>query len=161
MGNKKTKRKDKKKKTNHNVTYPTSDRHVGNPSSTDNTTYSVEFSTITPRKPKFPYRLYKGNHLLNYCHGLSQFLDVWSEASQHSMSSVFHLHIDDTSSTSDSVVKSPNQKAKYPCSLCKDMHLTYLCTLMDEDSKFLEYIIAPQQWLQAIYCNLLDFYHSR
>ena len=76
------------------------------------------------------------------------------------MSSIFGLHNDDTSSTSDSVVKSPNQKAKYPGSLCKDMHLTYLCTLMDEYSKFLEYIIVPQQCLQAIYCTLLGFYHS-
>ena len=83
-----------------------------------------------------------------------QVLDVWYEASQHPMSSVFDLHTYDTTTTSDSVVKSQKGKVKHPCFLCKDMHFTYIFPCMDEYSKFLEYIIVSCQWLPTGYRKL-------
>ena len=37
----------------------------------DNSVESVDFPTRTPRNPKFPCRLCKGDHIFKYCHGLS------------------------------------------------------------------------------------------
>ena len=71
-------------------------------------------------------------------------LEVWSK---HSVSSISDHHVDDAPSTSDSLVKSRKGKVRYPFSLCKDMHHTYLCSHMDEASKLLEDIIVPQQQL--------------
>ena len=41
-----------------------------------------------------------------------------------------------------------------PCLLCKDMHFTYLCPLMDEAYKLLEDIIVSHQWLPTGYHKL-------
>ena len=70
-GKKKTKRKAKKKNNKKNVPTPNSDRHVGNSLAIDNSAKSVDFPTRTSRKPRFPCRLCKGDHLLKDCHGLS------------------------------------------------------------------------------------------
>ena len=80
-GKKKTKRKAKKKSTMQKVTTHTFDRHVGNPSATDRSAENVELPIKTTCKPKFPCRHCKGDHLLKDRHGLSQVLEVWSEAS--------------------------------------------------------------------------------
>ena len=47
---------------------------------------SVDFPTRTPRKPKFPCIIFKGDLLLKDCLGLSQVLEVWYSASQEPMS---------------------------------------------------------------------------
>ena len=70
------------------------------------------------------------------------------------MSSTFDHHVDDTPSTSDSVVKSRKGKVKNHCLLCKDNHFTYLCPFMDEASKWLEDIIVPHQQLPTGYRKL-------
>ena len=79
---------------------------------------------------------------------------MWSEDPQHSMSLVSVHHIDDTPSTSDSVVKSKKGKVRYACLLWKDMHLNYLCPHMDESSKLLEDIIVPKKWIPMGYRKL-------
>ena len=78
-------------------------------------------------------------------------LEVWPKASQQPMSISSSHHTDDTPSTSDSMVKSRKGKFRYPCLLCKDMHLTYLCPRMDEASQLSEDIIFPQKWLPTSY----------
>ena len=105
-------------------------------------------------KTKFPCRLCKGDHLLKYCHGLVLGLEEQSKVSRQDMSSTYGHHVDDPPSTSDSTVKSRKGKVRNPCLLCKDMHLSYLCPRMDEDSKLLEYIIVPNKWLPIGYCKL-------
>ena len=102
-------------------------------------------------KPKFPYRLCKGDHLLKDCPGLSIVSKVWSK---NPMSSVSDHHADDSQSTNDSLVKSRKGKVRYPFLLCKDMHLTYLCPHMDEASNLLEYIIVPRQQFPIGYHKL-------
>ena len=99
---------------------------------------SVDLPTKTPRKPKFPYRIFKGDHVLKDCHGMSQVQKVWSKASQQPISLSFGHHTEDTPSNNDYVVKSRKGKVKNYCLLCKDMHLTYLCPRMDEASKLLD-----------------------
>ena len=70
------------------------------------------------------------------------------------MSSTSEHHVDDTPSTSDPLIKGRKGKVINPCFLCKDMHFTYLCPLMDEASKLLEDIIVSHQWLPIGYHNL-------
>ena len=106
---------------------------------------SVDMHTQIPGKPKFPCRLCKGDHLLKYFHGLNLVLEEWSKVSWKLMSSAFVHYIDDPPSTSDSMVKSQKCKVRNHCFLCKDMHFTYLCPLMDEASKLLEYITSSHQ----------------
>ena len=108
----------------------------------------------TPCNPKFPYRIWRGGHLLKYCYGLSYILEVWYEASQWPMSLSSSDHTNDTPSTSDYVVNSRKGKVRNPCLLCKDMHLTCLCPRMDEASKLLEDITIPEEWLPIGYCKL-------
>ena len=67
------------------------------------------------------------------------------------MSSDSDHHVDDTPSTSDPLLKSQKGKVINPCLLCKDMHFTYLCLLMDEASKLLEDITISHQWLPTGY----------
>ena len=106
---------------------------------------SVDMHTKRPCKPKFPCRLCKIDHLLKDCHGLALVLEEWSKVSQQPMSSSCEHHIDDPPSTSDFVVKIRKGKVINPCLLSKDMHFTYLCSLMDEASKLLEYITSSHQ----------------
>ena len=42
---------------------------------------SVDLHTPKSCKPKFPYRLCKGDHLLKDCHGLVLVLEEWSKVS--------------------------------------------------------------------------------
>ena len=52
------------------------------------------------------------------------------------------------------MVKSRKGKVRYPCFLCKEMHLTYLCTHMDEASKLLEDITVTEKWIPISYHKL-------
>ena len=63
-------------------------------------------------------------------------------------------HDVDPPSTSDPMVKSQKGKVRNPCLLCKDMHFTHLCPLMDEASKLLEDITVSHQWLPTGYRKL-------
>ena len=70
------------------------------------------------------------------------------------MSSVYGHHTNDPPSTSDSLVNNRKGKVRNPCFLYKDMHFTYLCPLMDEDSKLLEDITIPRKQLPTGYRKL-------
>ena len=52
------------------------------------------------------------------------------------------------------MVKNWKGKFRNPCFLCKDMHFTYLCPLMDEASKLLEDITVSHQRLPTGYHRL-------
>jgi len=117
--------------------------HFPSNKSGDSTRESVALRTQRLRKPKFPCRLCKGDHILKDYHGLALVLEEWSKVSRQPMSSSSGDHIDDPPSTSDSVVKSRKGKVRNPCLICKDMHFTYLCPLKDEASKLLEDITVP------------------
>ena len=136
MDKKKKKRKIKKKKNKQT----TKSQPITPPSAE-----SVDLHTQRLRKPKFPCRLCKGDHLMKDCHGLSLVLEYWSRVSRQSMSSASGHHTDDPPSTSASVVKIQKGKVRNPCLICKEMHFTYLCPCMDEASKWFEGIIVPQQ----------------
>ena len=62
-------------------------------------------SKRTPRKPKFPCKICKGDHLLKECLGLSRVQEEWSKRSKLSVSSTCDHHVDNTPSTSDPLVK--------------------------------------------------------
>ena len=85
----------------------------------------------TPRKPKFPCKLCKGDHLLKECPGLSHVQEEWSKRSKPSVSSTSDHHVDDTPSTSDPLVKGHKGKVLYHCLIFKAMHRTFLCQSMD------------------------------
>ena len=85
---------------------------------------NVDLHTLISRKPKFPCRICKGDHLLKDCHGLVLVLEEWSKVSRQDMSLASGHHVDDPPSTSDSTVKSRKGKVRNPCLLCKDMHFT-------------------------------------
>ena len=76
---------------------------------------------------------------------------MWSK---QPVSLVSDHHVDNASSTSESLVKSQKGKVRYPYLLCKDMHRTYLCPHMDEASNLLEDITVPQQQLPTGYHKL-------
>ena len=97
------KRKAKKKNTKKKVIAPTSDLHVGIPLATTHHVGGIYVPIFGTRKAKFPCRLYKGDHLLKDCPGISPMLEVWSK---HLVSSISDHHADDAPSTSDSLVKS-------------------------------------------------------
>jgi hypothetical protein len=63
---KKKKRNIKKKKNKQGYKLPTTARHVGKQPVTDNRVRSVDDAKITQttRKPKYPCRIRKGNHIL-------------------------------------------------------------------------------------------------
>ena len=71
-------------------------------------------SMRTAGKPKFPCKLYKGDHLLKECPSLSRVQEEWSKRSKPSMSSTSNHHVDDTPSTSDLLVKGRKGKVLYP-----------------------------------------------
>jgi hypothetical protein len=135
---KKKKRKIKKKKDKKGRNQPTIVHHVG---SVDD----VGKPTNTGRKPKFPCRICKGDHLLRDFPGLPKVLEVWSMGSQQPMSPASGHHVDDNPSTSDHMVRGKKGKVNIPCWLCKEMHHTYLFPRMDEASKLLEDIVVSQQ----------------
>ena len=102
-GKKKKKRKDKKKKTKKKVIAPTYDHHVGIPQATDHHTGSIDVPVSSSWKPKFPYILCKGDHLLKDYPVLSLVSEV---CSKHPVLSFFDHHHHHAPSTSDSLVKS-------------------------------------------------------
>jgi hypothetical protein len=71
---KKKKRNIKKKKNKQGSKLPTTTRHVGKQSVTNNHVGSVDNTKITQttHKPKYPCRICKGSHLLKYYPGLSK-----------------------------------------------------------------------------------------
>jgi hypothetical protein len=83
---KKKKRKIKKKKNKQGAKLPTTTGHVGsNQPVTVNHVGSIDEvhkPTKTTRKPKFPCRICKGDHLLKDFPGIPKVLDVWSTSSQ-------------------------------------------------------------------------------
>jgi hypothetical protein len=77
---KKKKRKIKKKKDKQGSKPPTIVKHVGNKPVIVNHAGSFDDVKITQKtcKPKYPYRLCKGSHLIKECPGLSKFIEAWS-----------------------------------------------------------------------------------
>jgi hypothetical protein len=132
---KKKKRKNKKKKNKQGGNQPTTMVSVDN----------VKKTTNIGRKPKFPCRICKGDHLLKHFPGIPKVLEVWSMGSQQPMSPTTAGHVGDNPSTSDHKVGGKKGKVRIPCWLCRDMHLTYLFPHMDEASQLLEDIVVSQQ----------------
>jgi hypothetical protein len=152
---KKKKRKIKKKKNKQGAKLPTTAGHVGgNQPVTVNHAGSVDDidkPTKTTRKPKFPCRICKGDHLLKDFPGLPKILEVWSMGSQQPVSPAASSHAGDNPSTSDSKVGSKKGRVKFPCRLCEGSHQTYLFPRMDEASHLLEEIVVSQQQLPTGY----------
>jgi hypothetical protein len=146
---KKKKRKIKKKKNKQGAKLPTIAGHVGNKQPTIvhhvGSVDDVVKTTKTTRKPKFPCRICKGDHLLKDFPGLSKVLEVWSMGSQQPTSPAFGHHVDDNPSTSHSTVGEKKSRVKFPCRLCEGSHQTYLFPHMDEASCLLENIVDVQQ----------------
>jgi hypothetical protein len=135
---KKKKRKKKKKKNKQGGNQPAIDNHVG---SVDD----IDKSTNTRRKPKFPCRICKGDHLLKHFPGIPKVLEVWSQGSQQPMFQVVVGHAGDNPSTSNHQVGGKKGQVNIPCWLCGEMHHTYLFPCMDEASQLLEDIVISQQ----------------
>jgi hypothetical protein len=70
------------------------------------------------------------------------------------MSSASEQHVDDLPSTSQNTLGKKKSRVKFPCMLCKGIHLTHLCPRMDEASKLLEDMTVSQPQLPAAYCKL-------
>jgi hypothetical protein len=153
MDKKKKKRKKKKKKNKQGSKPPTTAKHVGKQPVTINRVGSVDDVKITQttRKPKYPCRLHKGSHLLKDCPGLSKVIEAWSTHPCQPMSSASEQHVDDFPSTSHDIVGKQKSRAKFPCMLFKGRHLNYLCSHMEEASKFLEDMTISQPQLPAAY----------
>jgi hypothetical protein len=156
MNKKKKKRKIKKKKDKQGSKLPTTVKHVGKQPVTVNRAGSVDDVKITQttRKPKYPCRLCKGRHLLKVCPGLSKVIEVWSTHPRQPMSSASEQHVDDLPSTSHDTVGKKKSRVKFPCMLCKGIHLTHLCPHMEEASKFLEDMTVSQPQLPTAYRKL-------
>jgi hypothetical protein len=156
VNKKKKKRKNKKKKIKQGSKLPTAVKHVGKQPVTVNRAGSVDDVKITQTtyKPKYPCRLCKGSHLLKECPGLSKVIEAWSTHPHQPMSLASEQHVDDFPSTSHNLVGKKKSRAKFPCMLCKGIHLTHLCPRMEEASKFLEDMIVSQPQLPAAYCKL-------
>jgi hypothetical protein len=152
---KKNKRKIRKKKNKQGDKIPTTAGHVGsNQPVTVNRFGNIDEShklTKTTRKPKFPWRLCNGDHLLKDCHGIPKVLDTWSTSSKQPVSLSFESHAGDKPSTSGSNVGETKSRVKFPCRLCEGSHQTHLCPCIDEALKLLEEIIVVQQRIPTIY----------
>jgi hypothetical protein len=156
VNNKKKKRKIKKKKYKQGTKPPTTVEHVGKQPIIINHTGSVDDVKITQttRKPKYPFRLCKGIHLLKDCPGLSKVIEEWSTHPRQPMSLASEQHANEFPSTSQDTIGKKKSRVKFPCMLCKGSHLTHLCPCMDKASKLLEDMIVSQTQLPAAYCNL-------
>jgi hypothetical protein len=156
VNKKKKKRKNKKKKDKQGSKLPTTIKHVGKQPVTVNRAGSVDDAKITqtPRKPKYPCRLCKGNHLLKDCPGLPKVIEAWSTHPRQPMSSASEQHADDLPSTSHDTVGKKKSRVKFPCMLCKGSHLNHLCPHMDEASKLLEDMTVSHPQLPAAYRKL-------
>jgi hypothetical protein len=93
---KKKKRKIKKKKNKQGAKLPTTAGHVGsNQPVTVNQAGNIDEvhkPTKTTRKPKFPCRICKGDHLLKDFPGIPKVLEVWSMSSKQPVSSASAGH---------------------------------------------------------------------
>jgi hypothetical protein len=156
VNKKKKKRKNKKKKIKKGSKLPTTVKHVGKQPVTVNRAGSVDDVKITQTncKPKYPCRICKGIHLLKECPGLSKVIEAWSTHPRQPMSLASEQHVDDFPSTSHDLVGKKKSRAKFPCMLCKGIHLTHLCPHMEEASKFLEDMTVSQPQFPAAYCKL-------
>jgi hypothetical protein len=156
VNKKKKKRKNKKKKIKQGSKHPTTVKHVGKQPVTVTRAGSVDDVKITQttRKPKYPCRLCKGNHLLKECPSLSKVIGAWSTHPRQPMSLASEQHVDDFPSTSHDLVGKKKSRVKFPCMLCKGSHLTHLCPCMDEASKLLEDMTVSQPQLLATYRKL-------
>jgi hypothetical protein len=96
------KRKITKKKNKQGSKLPTNSEHVGKKPVTVDHVGSVDDAKITQttRKPKYPCKLCKGNHLLKDCPGLSKVIEAWCTRPCQPMSSSSEQHVDDLPSTS-------------------------------------------------------------
>jgi hypothetical protein len=152
---KKKKRKIKKKTNKQGLKIPTTASHVGgNQPVTVNHVGSVDEidkTTKITRKPKFPCRICKGDHLLKNCLGIPKVLEVWSTGSQQRVSPTVTSHVGDIPSTSESKVGNKKGKVKFPYRLCEISHQTYLFPRVDEVSYLLENIAYVQQQLPTTY----------
>jgi hypothetical protein len=126
VNKKKKKRKIKKKKDKQGSKPPTTVKHVGKQPVTVNHVGIVDDVKITQttRKPKYPCRICKGNHLLKDCPGLSKVIEAWSTHPHQTMSLAYEQHTNDPSSTSHDIVGKKKSRFKIPCMLCKGSHLT-------------------------------------
>jgi hypothetical protein len=99
VDNKKKKRKNKKKKNKKEEKLPTTAGHVGSDQITyghhSGSVYGVIKSNKKNRKPKFPCRLCKGDHLLMDCPGIPKVIEVWSQVSSQFASSIIASHAGD------------------------------------------------------------------
>jgi hypothetical protein len=143
---KKKKRKKKKNKNKQGGNQPTTVNHAG---SVDD----IDKPTKTTRKPKFPCRICKGDHLLKDFLGIPKILEVWSMGSQQPMSPLPASHVGDNPSTSNSKVGSKKGRVKFPCRLCEGSHQTYLFPRMDEASCLLEDIVDSNNNFQLVTIN--------
>jgi hypothetical protein len=156
VGKKKKKRKIKKKKNKQGSKLPTTSKHVGKSPGSDNHAESVDDAKITQttRKPKYPCTIYKGNHLLKDCPGLSKVIEAWSTHPRHPMSSSSAQHDDDLPLTSQDTIWNKKSRVKFPCRLCRGSHQTHLLPRMDEASKFMKDMTISQPQFPAAYHKL-------
>jgi hypothetical protein len=106
VNKKKNKRKNKKKKNKQGSTLPTTLKCVGKKLVTVDHAGSVGDVKIsqTTRKPKYPCRICKGNHLRKDFPGLSKVIEAWSTHPHQPMSLSSEQHVDDLPSTSNDIV---------------------------------------------------------
>jgi hypothetical protein len=110
--------------------------------------------TQTTHKPKYPCRLCKGSHLLKDCPSLPKVIEAWSTHPRQPMSSASEQHADDLPSTSHDTVGKKKSRVKFPCMLCKGIHLTHIFPHMEEASKLLEDMTISQPQLPVAYRKL-------
>jgi hypothetical protein len=156
VNKKKKKRKIKKKKDKQGSKPPTTVKHVGKQPVTISHAGSVDDVKITQttRKPKYPCRICKGSHLLKECLGLSKVIEAWSTHPRQPMLLASKQHVDGLPSTSHDTVGKKKSRVKFPCMLCKGIHITHLFPCMDEASKLLEDMTISEPQLPASYRKL-------
>jgi hypothetical protein len=152
----KKKRKNKKKKNKQGSKIPTTVGRVGKKPVIVDRVGNVDDVKIsqTTRKPRYPFKLCKGSHLLKDFPGLSKVIEVWYTHPLQPISSAFEQHVDDLLSTSQNTVEKKKCRVKFLCMLCKRSHLTHLCPCMEESSKLMEDVIVSQPQIPAAYRKL-------
>jgi len=156
MNKKKKKMKIKKKKNKQGSKLPTTARHVGKQPVTVTRAGSVDDVKITQRtrKPKYPYKLCKGSHILKDFPGLSKVIEAWSTCPHQPIPSTFEQHVDDLLSTSQDTIEKKKSRVKFSCMLYRGSHQTHLFPCMDEASKLLEDMTISQPQLPFAYRKL-------
>jgi hypothetical protein len=134
---KKNKRNIKKNKTKQGGKIPTTAGHVGSNQlvivNQVGNIDEVHNATKTTHKPKFPCRICKGGHLINYFPGIPKILYVCSTSSKQPISSASIGHASDKPQTSEIKVGEKKSRFKFPCRLCEGSHQIHLFPHMDED----------------------------